>query len=70
VRSLHWGADPREIGWTFWRAGQNSDESMATAIQPDRSLPIYICGESFSRSQSWVEGALETSELAVAQILV
>ena len=67
---MHWGADPREIGWTFWLSGINSDDEMASAIQPDLALPIYIAGESFSRSQSWVEGALETAEAVTGRLLV
>jgi len=43
---------------------------MASAIQPDLALPIYIAGESFSRSQSWVEGALETAEAVTGRLLV
>jgi len=65
----YWGADEREIGWTFWRAGYNSDEMMTAALQPDPAIPVYLAGETFSRSQSWVEGALETAELIVARLL-
>jgi monoamine oxidase len=66
---MHWGADPREIAWTLWRPGVISDEIMAIAPQPDPSLPIYIAGESFSRSQTWVEGALETGAEVVRRLL-
>jgi monoamine oxidase len=59
---MHWGSDPREIGWTFWRPGVNSDVAMALSLQPDPSLPIHVCGETFSRAQAWVEGALQTAE--------
>jgi monoamine oxidase len=55
----HWGADPREVGWHFWRAGANSDEMMELAAQPDPALPIHLCGEIFSRNGAWVEGALD-----------
>jgi monoamine oxidase len=66
---MNWGADPREIGWTFWLSGINSDDVMASALQPDPALPIYIAGETFSRSQSWVEGALETAEAVTDRLL-
>jgi monoamine oxidase len=66
---MHWGSDPREIGWTFWLPGSNSDEMMGLAVQPDAGLPVYIAGESFSRSQSWVEGAMETAEAVSARLL-
>jgi monoamine oxidase len=58
---MHWGSDPREIAWTFWRAGSSSDEAMLTARQPDPNVPIHVCGETFSRAQAWVEGALATA---------
>jgi len=66
---MHWGSDPLEIGWTFWRAGFNSDEVMSAAVQPDPAVAVYLCGETFSRSQSWVEGALETAETVTQRLL-
>lgn len=66
---MHWGADPHEIAWTLWLPGVVSDEVMAVAPQPDPSLPIYLAGESFSRSQTWVEGALETGAEVGRRIL-
>jgi monoamine oxidase len=66
---MYWGSDPHEIGWTFWRAGAVSDELMALAPRPDPSIPIHLAGEAFSRSQSWVEGALESAELVVERLL-
>jgi monoamine oxidase len=65
----HWGADPREVAWHFWRAGSNSDDMIELAAQPDPSLPIHICGEVFSRHDAWVEGALGTAS-TVADRLV
>jgi monoamine oxidase len=66
---MHWGSDPREIAWTFWRAGFNSDDAMVTARQPDPDVPIHICGETFSRAQAWVEGALATAHDLADQLL-
>lgn len=66
---MHWGSDPREIAWTFWRAGFNSDEAMVTARQPDPDVPIHICGETFSRAQAWAEGALATAHDLADQLL-
>jgi hypothetical protein len=31
-------------------------------IQPKPPHPVYICGESYSHGQGWVEGALDTTE--------
>jgi monoamine oxidase len=65
----HWGADRREVGWHFWRAGANSDEMIDLAVQPDPSLPIHVCGEVFSRRGAWVEGALETAHAVASRLL-
>ncbi len=65
---MHWGSDSREIGWTYWLPGSNPDEIMLAAVQPDDSVPIYIAGESFSRGQAWVEGALETADAVVRRL--
>ncbi len=35
---------------------------MPRIAHPVAGLPIYICGEAYSRDQCWVEGALATSE--------
>jgi len=66
---MHWGADPQEVGWHFWRGGAVSDEVLELAPQPDTSLPIYVAGEAFSRQQSWVEGALEAAEAVIERLL-
>jgi lysine 2-monooxygenase len=66
---MHWGSDTREIAWTFWRAGVNSDEAMVAARQPDPDVPIHMCGETFSRAQAWVEGALATAHELADQLL-
>jgi monoamine oxidase len=65
----HWGADPREVGWHFWRAGANSDEMMDLAAQPDPRLPIHLCGEVFARRGAWVEGALESAQSVADRLL-
>jgi monoamine oxidase len=65
----HWGADPREVAWHFWRPGYNSDEMMDLAAQPDPTLPIHLCGEVFSRRGAWVEGALESADAVASRLL-
>jgi monoamine oxidase len=64
----YWGADPHEAGWHFWRAGENSDEILNLAPQPDPTVPVFIANEAFSRRQSWVEGALEGAEAVVERL--
>jgi monoamine oxidase len=63
-----WGSDPHETGWTFWRAGARSDDVISAAIRPIPGVELYVCGEAFSRAQAWVEGALETADLVVAEL--
>jgi monoamine oxidase len=31
-------------------------------VQPVSDAPVFICGESYSHAQGWVEGALATAE--------
>jgi hypothetical protein len=38
---------------------------MSRTLQPDPSVPLYVCGEAYSHDQGWVEGALDTSEEVV-----
>jgi monoamine oxidase len=66
---MHWGADPQEVGWHFWRGGAVSDELLELAPQPEPSLPIYLAGEAFSRQQSWVEGAREAAQAVLERLL-
>ena len=66
---MHWGSDPLEIGWSFWRPGFVSDDMAAMAIQPDPRLPVHVAGETFARAQGWIEGALETAEIVTERIL-
>jgi monoamine oxidase len=66
---MHWGSDPHETGWAFWRAGVRSDEILELATQPEPDVPIFVAGEAFSRSQGWVEGALESAQAVVDRLL-
>ena len=63
-----WGSDPHETGWAFWGAGARSDEVINAAIRPIPGMELFVCGEGFSRSQGWVEGALETADMVVAKL--
>jgi len=62
---IDWSGYPYGGGANFWKAGVNSDAVIPEVAQPKADLPIYIVGEAYSGSQSWVEGALETSELVL-----
>jgi monoamine oxidase len=57
-----WGEDPYGGGANFWHVGVKSYAVAESIMRPKPSLPVYICGESYSHGQGWVEGALETTE--------
>ena len=49
-----------ECGVAYWNKGVDSEAVSQLVTNP---LPnIYVCGENYSRQQSWVEGALESCE--------
>jgi monoamine oxidase len=64
----HWGADPHETGWHYWRAGSRSDDVIAAARQPIDGVDLYLCGEAFSHAQGWVEGALDSARDVVDRL--
>jgi hypothetical protein len=57
-----WGDDPYGGGANFWHVGVKSHEVSKKIVQPIPDLPVFICGESYSHAQGWVEGALATAE--------
>jgi monoamine oxidase len=62
-----WGEDPYGGGANFWHVGVRSYEVAQAIMQPKPPVPVYICGESYSHGQGWVEGALETAEAMLEQ---
>ena len=57
-----------ETGASYWQPGSyNVEEESKKSINPFPN--IYICGESFSLRQAWVEGALEQTQLCIDKIL-
>jgi monoamine oxidase len=65
---MHWGTDPRQPAWHFWRAGVNSDDVRQRISQPVPDVPVYICGEGWSTAQAWVEGAFEGARAVVERL--
>lgn len=56
---------PWTYGCTYWTPGSYSVESMSRdCMHPDSSRfpSVYLCGESFSLRQAWMEGAIEHAE--------
>jgi phytoene dehydrogenase-like protein len=65
VRSHFWNA-----AYHVWRSVPDFDLARAVACatrpNPHRLPRVYLAGEAFSSHQAWMEGALETAELAEA----
>ncbi len=60
-----WTAEPYGGGWHFWKIGVDSRSVMRFMRRPFRnlpSIPLYVCGEAWSRQQGWVEGALASAD--------
>ena len=54
---------PWESGATYWTPGlYNPVDESKKSLQPYKEIPnLYLCGESFSLKQAWMEGALENT---------
>jgi monoamine oxidase len=60
---------PWTSGVTYWLPGTYSPEKESyEALHPfPKQFPnLYVCGESFSLRQGWIEGAIEHAELLLA----
>jgi monoamine oxidase len=64
-----WTQEPFGGGWHFWKIGISARRVMQRMYQPIRGVPLYVCGEAWSRQQGWVEGALETTDEVLETIL-
>ena len=47
-------------GACYWKTGVNSDKLKKKILKPTK-YNLYICGDSYSSRQAWMEGALDTS---------
>ena len=48
-------------GFHTWLPGYNSENISNLIMKPHEDKEIYICGESYSMKQGWIEGSLETA---------
>lgn len=64
---VDWGEDPYGAGWHAWKAYHRSWEVAKHMRRPNPKLPVFICGEAFSTTQGWVEGAVNTAELVLQE---
>ncbi|MDR6289100.1 hypothetical protein E9232_001615 [Inquilinus ginsengisoli] len=58
-----WGDDPYGGGWHSWNIGVDTKAVMPRIVKPVAQDEVYVCGESYSTYQGWVEGALQTAEM-------
>ena len=47
-------------GCHFWKLGSDIQEIYDKMLKPIEGKQLFICGESFSKKQAWMEGALES----------
>jgi monoamine oxidase len=60
-------------GATYWTPGLYDPTKESDAILrpfPTRLPDVYVCGESYSMKQAWVEGALEHAESLVTKYFI
>ena len=50
-----------ENGASYWKKNKDSSVLYKKIMKLDGRRDIYICGESYSKRQAWIEGALESS---------
>lgn len=66
-------AHPWHGGCSYWIPGDyDIKEAIQNSINPlPKSLPTtYVCGESTSPCQTWIEGALESADLLLSRLAV
>ena len=56
LKAFYW-----ETGTAFWKPSYDSTVLYKQMLQPIHTMPLYVCGENFSQTQGWMEGALESS---------
>jgi len=52
-------------GTHLWKVNCDGVSLQPRILQPFRDMNLFICGESYSTNQGWIEGALETSNAVV-----
>ena len=61
-RVIRWSSDNAGAAFHAWKPGVNSGNAMEEILKPVDSMPVYICGEAYSKYQCWIEGALFSAE--------
>jgi hypothetical protein len=54
---------PWTAGCTYWLPGAyDVQEESQKSLQPDKKIPLFMCGESFAVHQVWMESALDQAD--------
>lgn len=63
--TLFFKPHPWYQGCTYWLPGEYDPHKLSEeALRPFDTMPdLYVCGESFSTRQAWMEGALEHADM-------
>ncbi|MBS0469685.1 MAG: FAD-dependent oxidoreductase [Proteobacteria bacterium] len=62
ARFQDWSASPFGGGWHYYALGHDGLADSAAMLKPIPERDLFVCGEAYSTSQGWVEGALERAE--------
>jgi hypothetical protein len=60
-----WGSDPFDAAWHGWAPHFKSWNIRLWMRRPNPHLDLLICGEAYSQRNGWVEGAINSAELAL-----
>lgn len=60
-----WIQDPYGGAWHLWNPHVKSWEVMSSIRRPVPNANVFLCGESYSNHQGWVEGAVNTAEMVL-----
>jgi len=66
---MNWEDDPYGGAGHTWNQGVKSWEMSKAVMTPVPGTALYIAGEAYSTAQCWVEGALQTAETLVSEVL-
>lgn len=64
-----WNVDPFGGGWHQWKSNSYEPDVIPYMQQPMEEEQVYIVGECWSDAQGWVQGALNTSEAMLQDML-
>jgi len=64
LKKFYWNC-----GVGMWKKNKDSIIISKKIMQPFPKIPLYICGENYSETQGWIEGALQSSNNVLKKII-